>query len=56
VRFSLERNDFGGTAMTKYVKQGESLIVAWPLQNGWYDVTVTANTGTGFSYRFAGPV
>jgi phospholipase C len=56
VRFSLDRNDFGGTAMTKFVKQGKSLTIAWPLQSGWYDVTVTANSGTGFSYRFAGHV
>ena len=56
VRFSLQRNDFAGTARTVYVKKGKSVTIAWPLQNGWYDVSITANTGTGFAYRYAGHV
>ncbi len=56
VRFSVERVDFAGSATTRYVKGGKSVSVHWPTQNGWYDVVVTANTGDGFSYRFAGHV
>jgi phospholipase C len=56
VRFSLMPNDFAGLGMMRYVKRGKPVKVVWPLEDGWYDVTVTANTGTGFSYRFAGRI
>ena len=56
VRFTMSRNQFAGSSKTTYVDQGKSTKVTWPLQDGWYDVTVTANVGTGFSYRFAGRI
>jgi phospholipase C len=56
VRFTLTSNDFGAPSSTRYVKRNHPVSIAWPLHDGWYDVTVTANTGTGFSYRFAGRI
>jgi phospholipase C len=56
VRFSLQPNAYAGLGMMRYVKKGAKTKVVWPTQSGWYDVTVTANTGTGFSYRFAGRI
>ncbi len=56
VRFSLAANDFGAPGLTRYVTKGHPVSVTWPLHDGWYDVTVKANTGTGFSYRYAGRI
>jgi phospholipase C len=38
------------------VAGGHAEQVGWPTEDGWYDVTVTANTDQPFSYRFAGRI
>jgi len=56
-RFILQSNDFISKTTTVTVKGGSSQTIDWPVdQWGYYDVVVTADTGTGFRYRFAGRV
>ncbi|HEY0258683.1 MAG TPA: phospholipase C, phosphocholine-specific [Lacisediminihabitans sp.] len=56
VRFELIANDFVDHRDEAYVTSG-SATVDWPVDEwGYYDVIVTANTGTGFRYRFAGRI
>ena len=54
VRFSLAANDFVDRKEDSWVPANSSKTVDWTLAGGYYDVVVTANTGTGFRYRFAG--
>lgn len=57
VRYELVANDFVTASQEVTVAGGKSQTISWPLdQWGYYDVVVTANTGTGFRYRFAGRV
>jgi phospholipase C len=57
VRFDLSSNDFVEHTDTAHVHGTGRETVRWPLDPwGYYDVVVTANTGTGFRYRFAGRV
>ena len=56
VRFTVTANDFAGGSKQFRVGAGAHRQVDWPLADGYYDVIVTANTGTGFSYRFAGKI
>ncbi|MCX5210261.1 phospholipase C, phosphocholine-specific [Kitasatospora sp. NBC_00240] len=52
--FTLARNDFAGAAQTAWVAPGGSVTVNWPLDQGRYDLTVTAGAGTRFAQRYAG--
>ncbi|OKI12046.1 phosphocholine-specific phospholipase C [Streptomyces sp. CB03911] len=52
--FTLAPNDFAGTTQTAWVAPGGSVTVNWPLDQGRYDLTVTAGTGTRFAQRYAG--
>ena len=56
VRFTLTAVDFGTQVRTVYAGYNQTHDVIWPTVNGFYDVAITANTGTGFSYRFAGRI
>ncbi|MFF2506574.1 phosphocholine-specific phospholipase C [Streptomyces sp. NPDC058067] len=56
VSFTLTPNDFGGTARTRLVGPREQVTVPWPTDDGRYDVTVTADSDTGFARRYAGTV
>ncbi|MEV4612063.1 phosphocholine-specific phospholipase C [Kitasatospora sp. NPDC049258] len=56
VSFTISPNDFAGTAQTVWVAANKQATVNWPLDNGRYDVTVTAATGTRFARRYAGTV
>lgn len=57
VTFTLTSNDFITRSKTVTVRGGTTSNVSWPVDEwGYYDVIVTANTGTGFRYRFAGRV
>ncbi|SDP36012.1 phospholipase C [Nakamurella panacisegetis] len=56
VRFILSPNDFSGAAQEIWLTGGASRTVDWPTARGYYDVTVTAPSGTGFSARYAGHI
>ncbi len=56
VSFTVTPNDFGGQTQTVWVGANRVVGVNWPLDNGRYDVTVTAATGTRFARRYAGTV
>jgi len=56
IRFTLVANDFSTAHKDVWVSGRGTTQVDWELVDGYYDVVVTANTGTGFRYRFAGHV
>lgn len=56
VHFALTANDYDGGDRTLWVKPGASSTVEWPTDDGYYDVIITADTGTGWQHRYAGRV
>ena len=57
VVFTLTPNEFAGHAQTVHAEKGRLRIVNWPTDaDGYYDVTVTANSGDGFTRRYAGRI
>jgi phospholipase C len=56
VRFTLTSNDYVHRTRTEHVAGGGHTEVSWASHDGWYDVTVTASSPAGFSYRFAGRI
>jgi phospholipase C len=56
VVYTLTPNDFAGQEQTVRVAGGGPKTADWPADaDGYYDVTVTANSGDGFTRRYAGP-
>jgi phospholipase C len=56
VTFTLTPNDYAGHRQAVTVT-GRAKTVAWPADaDGYYDVTVTANTSDGFTRRYAGRI
>ncbi len=56
VRYSLTANDYLGGSRTRTVAAGRSTVVTWPTHEGYYDVIITADSGTGWTQRYAGRV
>lgn len=56
VRYSLTANDYLGGDQVLSVAAGGSVVVTWPTEEGYYDVILTADTGTGWTQRYAGRV
>ncbi|WP_392756060.1 phosphocholine-specific phospholipase C [Streptomyces sp. LN590] len=56
VAFTITPNDFAGKEQTVWVRAGGHSRMTWPTDDGRYDVTVTAGTGTRFAQRYAGTV
>jgi phospholipase C len=57
VVFTLTPNDFAGHPQTVRADHGRPKTVNWPTDaDGYYDVTVTANTGDDFTRRYAGRI
>jgi phospholipase C len=57
VVFSLTPNDYAGHPQSVRVAVGHPRTVNWPTDaDGYYDVTVTAGTGDGFTRRYAGRI
>ena len=57
VVFTLTPNDYAGHPQTARVATGHPKTVNWPTDaDGYYDVTVTADTGDGFTRRYAGRI
>jgi phospholipase C len=55
VAYTLTVNDYAGATRTVTVGANGSANVTWPVDaDGYYDVTVTANTSDGFTRRYAG--
>jgi phospholipase C len=57
VVFTLTPNDFAGQGQMVPVRAGHPKNIKWPTDaDGYYDVTVTANTDDGFTRRYAGRI
>ncbi|MFJ4847080.1 MULTISPECIES: phosphocholine-specific phospholipase C [unclassified Streptomyces] len=56
VAFTVTPNDFDGEEEIVWVRAGHQDTVKWRTDDGRYDVTVTAGTGTRFVQRYAGTV
>src|SRR5580693_643419 len=57
VVFTLTPNDYAGQPQTVRVAVGHPKTVNWPTDgDGYYDVTVTAAPGDGFTRRYAGRI
>jgi phospholipase C len=57
VVFTLTPNDYAGHSQTVRVAIGHPETVNWPTDaDGYYDVTITADTGDGFTRRYAGRI
>jgi phospholipase C len=57
VVFTLTPNEFAGQSQTVPVAAGQSQTVNWPTDaDGYHDVTITADSGDGFTRRYAGRI
>ncbi|MFJ5533595.1 phospholipase domain-containing protein [Streptomyces sp. NPDC093261] len=56
VAFTITPNDFAGKEQTVWVKAGDRTRLTWRTDDGRYDLTVTAATGTRFAQRYGGTV
>ncbi|MGW4821556.1 phospholipase domain-containing protein [Streptomyces sp. NPDC004227] len=56
VRYTLTANDHVGGTQDYWVAPGRSKRVTWPTADGYYDIVMTADTGTGWDHRYAGRI
>jgi len=56
VRYQLTAHDYLGGVQVFHVDGDTSDVVQWPTEAGDYDVIITADTGTGWTQRYAGRV
>jgi phospholipase C len=56
VHYALAANDYLGGTRSVWVHPGTSESIDWPTSEGYYDVILTADTGTGWQHRYAGRV
>lgn len=56
VHYVLAANDYAGGTSSVWIEPGASQTVDWPTSEGYYDVVITADTGTGWEHRYAGRV
>jgi len=56
LRYSMTANDYLGGVQVYSVPGGQSATVEWPTEEGYYDVIITADSGTGWTQRYAGRV
>ncbi len=56
LRFALAGNDYTTRTRTIHVSGRDHVDVDWATTDGWYDVSVTANTAKPTTYRFAGRI
>ena len=56
LRYALTANDYLGGVQAYHVPGGGSTVVEWPTEEGYYDVIITADSGTGWTQRYAGRV
>jgi len=57
VVYNLAPNDYSGQPQSVRVARGHKQTVDWPANaDGYYDVTITADSGDGFLRRYAGRI
>ncbi|MGW4048934.1 alkaline phosphatase family protein [Streptomyces sp. NPDC004721] len=56
VRYELSAHDYLGGTQVVHLNGGKSKVVPWPTKDGYYDLVITADTGTGWTQRYAGRV
>jgi phospholipase C len=56
LRYSLTGHDFVDDTRVVHLDPGNHKVVPWPTKNGYYDLVITADTGTGWTQRYAGRV
>ena len=56
VRYTVAANDYDGGTKTVWVLPGATTQLTWPTSQGYYDVIITADTGTGWQHRYAGRI
>ncbi len=57
VVFTLTPNEFEGRAQSVRVRADQLKVINWPTDgDGYYDVTITANSNDGFTRRYAGRI
>ncbi|QDZ14857.1 alkaline phosphatase family protein [Humibacter ginsenosidimutans] len=56
VRYVVTANDFEGGTKTVWVLPGQTVRLTWPTSEGYYDIAITADTGTGWQHRYAGRI
>ena len=54
--FTLSVNNFSGGTQRVTVNGHRSTSITWPTSHGYYDVVLTADTGTGWTQRYAGRI
>ncbi|HEY4269254.1 MAG TPA: alkaline phosphatase family protein [Galbitalea sp.] len=56
VHYALVANDFAGGSQSVWVHPGATELITWPTSEGYYDVILDADTGTGWQHRYAGRI
>jgi phospholipase C len=56
LRYELTGHDFLDDTQVVHLAPGKHQVVPWPTRSGYYDVVITADTGTGWTQRYAGRV
>ncbi|WP_328382918.1 DUF756 domain-containing protein [Streptomyces sp. NBC_00400] len=56
VDYTLTAHDYLGRTQKVTVAHGETKVVMWPTQEGYYDVVVTVGTDTTWTQRYAGRI
>ncbi|MFI5608550.1 alkaline phosphatase family protein [Amycolatopsis sp. NPDC051903] len=56
VTYTLTAHDFRGGTRSVTVRGGKHEIVAWPTENGYYDVVVTVDSDSSWTQRYAGRI
>ncbi|MEZ0112092.1 phospholipase C [Catenulispora sp. EB89] len=56
VKYTLTANDYVGDTRHVSVAPGETRVVTWPTQEGYYDVVLTADSDAAWTQRYAGRV
>ncbi|NNC11752.1 DUF756 domain-containing protein [Planctomonas sp. JC2975] len=56
VRYIVTANDYDGGTKALWVLPGKTTELSWPTSDGYYDVVITADTGTGWKHRYAGRI
>ncbi|GAB3398656.1 phospholipase C, phosphocholine-specific [Humibacter soli] len=56
VRLTLTANDYAGETTVVELDGSKHKTLQWDTQDGYYDVIITADTGNGWTQRFAGRV
>ncbi|HXR45660.1 MAG TPA: alkaline phosphatase family protein [Pseudolysinimonas sp.] len=56
VHYVVTANDYAGGTRSVWVHPGAATSIDWPTSEGYYDIVITADTGSGWEHRYAGRV